>query len=156
MLGFQLVHSAVAAVNFVSYAMSIAAIAAIIFISIQYRKSINRLDEPRTLCLIAGAAIITFCFFAAQNIIYRAVFLLLTLPGLSALARAHRRLTPLPAAIALLMWEALPRALLAAFAPSWSFTFWALREILWWWLVIELGAILLAYMLNARARLIGR
>jgi hypothetical protein len=155
LLGMNLVNTGVSAVNVVSYAMSIAACGLIILFSLQYRKTINRLDEPRQIFLIAGAATLTFCFFAAQNIIYRAVFLLLTLPGLSTLARTHRRLTPLPAAIVLLMWEAAPRALLAAFAPSWSFTFWALRESLWWWLIIELGAILLAYTLNARARLTG-
>jgi hypothetical protein len=37
--------------------------------------------------LVAGAALISGCFFASQSVIYRGIFLLLALPGLAELSR---------------------------------------------------------------------
>ncbi len=81
---------------------------------------------------------------AAQNIEYRAIFLLLTLPGLVRLGRL------LPWVVVVLLWEAVPRALLSGLAQPYLphpalLCFWLLREGLWWWLVVEFSAIALAF-----------
>jgi len=94
--------------------------------------------------LLAGSAVTVFCFYAAQNVEYRAVFLLLTLP---ALARSTRWLR---VAVLVLLWEAAIRACLPV---SLQLGFWLLREALWWWVVIELGAVVLAFVTAEVARL---
>jgi hypothetical protein len=103
-----------------------------------------RLRAEEALFLVAGAVVTVFCFMAAQNIEYRAIFLLLALPGL------YRLSQPLCWVAVLLLWEAVPRALLSGLAqpylPHLGFRcVWLLREGLWWWLVVELLAIALAF-----------
>ena len=62
-------------------------------------------------CLIAGALLLTACFFAAQNVYYRGVYFVLIMPGLLQLRRgaatgeAHRLLSLVLAAIIFVMWE---------------------------------------------------
>lgn len=112
-----------------------------------WRRSAWRLEAlpaDEALFLVAGAVVISFCFLTAQNIEYRAIFLLLALPGLLRLGRV------LPWLVVLLMWEAVPRALLAGLAQPYfpgplTFCFWLAREAGWWWLVTEFCAICLAY-----------
>lgn len=117
-------------------------------------QKLQRLDETRMLFLIAGASVIVFCFFAAQNVYYRAIFLLLTLPALSQLARREYRARMLLGVIVLLLWEAVFRDALAHDKAA-SLYFWLLREGLWWWVVIELGALTLTYLTLEGARLKG-
>ena len=50
--------------------------------------AVAQLDERDADFLLAGAALVCGCFFATANIIHKAIFLLLALPGL--LALAHR------------------------------------------------------------------
>jgi hypothetical protein len=108
--------------------------------------------------LIAGAAVTLFCFMAAQNIEYRAIFLLLALPGLAALAPCGVSFRLLPWLITCLLWEAVPRAALAGLvqpyfpAPS-VFCFWLLREALWWGLMVEFLALALAFVTAETRRL---
>lgn len=110
-----------------------------------WRSALTSLAEAEKSFLIAGAAVISFCFLTAQNIEYRGIFLLLALPGLMRL-----NLRALPCIILLLLWEAVPRAMLAGliqpyFPSPLTFTFWLLRETLWWWLIVEFLAIALAF-----------
>jgi len=108
--------------------------------------------------LVAGAAVTVFCFMAAQNIEYREVFLLLTLPGLIGLAPRRPSFRPLPWLVVLLMWESVPRAILSGLAQPYlphppTLCFWLLREALWWWLVVELAAAALAFVTDEGRRL---
>jgi hypothetical protein len=90
--------------------------------------------------LLAGAALIVLCFFAAQNVDYRGLFLLFLLPafwGRSAACFVTRAL----------LWEAallhLARALGAP--PAVQLLLFLAREAGWWWLVIQLIAILVCF-----------
>ncbi len=133
-----------------SWAMAAVALAAALGLQRSWGRTLAALDEARRLLLIAGAALVALCFFAAQNIEYRAVYLLLTLPGLWRLGAARPRLRGLAMVSVLLLWEAVPRALFAGLAQpyipapvtSW---FWLLREALWWWVAVEFTALLLAF-----------
>jgi hypothetical protein len=103
-----------------------------------------------------GALLLTGCFFAGQNVNYRAVYLLFVLPGLmrlraGATAGARRSLSRLIAAALLLMWEeCFRRGLLWAFAAQpgdrVAMVFWVVRELLWWWLVAGLAAVAICYL----------
>ena len=112
--------------------------------------------------LVLGSAVICGCFFAGQNVWYRAIFLLMVLPGLFALARAatsrrgrHWSLAA-SVAIVLLMWEEFFRfhidpIIVAIAAPpplaaELRFLFWLAREVAWWWVVAILLAILVEFL----------
>ncbi len=103
-----------------------------------------------------GSLLVTGCFFAAQNVNYRGVFLLFVLPGLvqqrgaTASAAARQLLSRLIAAVLFVMWdEFFRRALLAVTGGRPSdrlpMLFWLLRELVWWWLIAGLAAIALCY-----------
>lgn len=111
-------------------------------------------------CLVIGAVLVTACFFAGQNIAYRGIFFLLVLPGLVELHRsaqepATRRFwRQMIAAVLFVMWqEFLRRSLHTIAAPGQrqgltsraELFFWLGRELVWWWLVAGLAAIILAY-----------
>lgn len=118
-------------------------------------------DRERSL-LVLGSALICGCFFAGQNVWYRAIFLLLVLPGLFAVARAaparRGRNWAVGTSIAtvFLMWEecfrfGIERALKAAGASGphtaeIHFLFWIFREAVWWWVVAILSAILVEFL----------
>jgi hypothetical protein len=97
---------------------------------------------------LAGALVTVFCFCAAQNVYYRAIFLVLTLPGLW----AARRLG-MAAAILALLWEA-PLRLMARHLQI-GLAFWIGRESLWWWLIIQFGAMLICAARAETGRLSG-
>jgi hypothetical protein len=112
-------------------------------------------------CLIAGALLLTACFFAAQNVYYRGVYFVLIMPGLLQLRRgaatgeAHRLLSLVLAAIIFVTWEEpLHRSvhLVAAslrfgsVGPRIEVLYWLARELVWWWLIASLAAIALCYM----------
>jgi hypothetical protein len=114
--------------------------------------------------LVAGAALITGCFFAAQNVGYRAIFLLLVLPALFALSRTgksdggHRAYLVLIIGVVLLMWEEFFHHLEVMLQPavsqiilpqSFEFGFWLGRELLWWWVIARLIALLAAFGLSS-------
>lgn len=108
--------------------------------------------------LVAGAALIVGCFLARQNIAYRGIFLLFTLPGLFALMRAggerRRSYAMLVAGVLLLMWEEffhhaateLPAAMASIVPPAAvKLGYWLVREAIWWWVVARLAALLGAF-----------
>lgn len=108
--------------------------------------------------LIAGAAVVLFCFMAAQNIEYRAIFLILTLPALARLAPLGWSFRVLPWVIVLLLWEAVPRALISGLAQPYvpspaAAGVWLLREALWWGVMVEFLALALAFVTGELARL---
>ena len=112
--------------------------------------------------LVLGSAIICGCFFAGQNVWYRAIFLLLVLPGLFAIARTATsrcgRHWTLGTSIAIifLMWEEFFRfnmerviAAIGIATPSAAtlrLFFWLAREVVWWWLIAILLAILFEFL----------
>jgi hypothetical protein len=118
----------------------------------------RRLPECEALFLATGAVLMTSCFFAGQSIGYRGVFLLLTLPGLLALARsakgiAGRIFGATAGLVVWLMWSELFRHALATASPGAEFAFWLGRELAWWWVMAVLGGTLLCF---ARATPLGR
>ena len=139
----------------ISLLASMAALAASFFRRRRYSLPLKQLKPDIRLFLVAGAAVIVFCFYAAQNVEYRAIFLLLTLPGLWRIG--GKRL--LLGGILVLLWESGFRALLhspalLALHDTTQLAFWLLREGLWWWLVIELGAVVLAFVTEEFTRLL--
>jgi hypothetical protein len=112
--------------------------------------------------LVIGSALICGCFFAGQNVWYRAIYLLLVLPGLLAIGRGaendHVRNWSIWTSIAVvfLMWEeafrfGMERAMKAVDATATQiaeahFLFWLFREVVWWWAVAILAAILFQFL----------
>jgi hypothetical protein len=116
--------------------------------TVRYCPVLEKLDAKTQAYLIAGAALICACFFMAQNIDYRAIFLLLALPGAAVLDR------PLAIAIVVLMWESffriatisvMPHLLGQAAGYSVVIMVWLAREVLWWWVVTRFLALLFLY-----------
>ncbi len=132
--------------------LSFAALLAVFGTRERYLRALTALDTERLLLLIAGSAVILFCFFAAQNVYYRAIFLLLTLPGLCQLAARDNTQKLLVAAILFLLWEA-PFRDAAELIPGLQIPFWLCREGLWWWVAVEFGALNLAFLTCEISRL---
>ena len=123
----------------------------------------ERLDwaASETQFLVIGGLLVAACFFAGQNIAYRGIFLLPVLSGLVCLHRSVRDREVLRfcgqmiAAVLFVMWEeCLRRALHAVIAPMpgeglssrVEVFFWIGRELVWWWLVVGLAALVLSYL----------
>jgi hypothetical protein len=120
------------------------------------------LDPRERNLLVLGSAVMCSCFFLGQNIWYRAIFLLMVLPGLFAISRAatsprgnHWSLGT-GVAIVFLMWEeffrfGMLRVLHAVGAPASQIAgghllFWILREAVWWWVIAILLAIMVEFL----------
>lgn len=106
------------------------------------------LSQPDSFFLVAGAAVVVVCFFAAQNVVYREAFFLMILPAV------FRRDRLLCFCTLGLLWEEALRRLVAIGSTAWlgvahgiyaKISFWLLREAIWWWVIIELGAILVSF-----------
>lgn len=122
-------------------------------------------DSLAMQAMLTGALLVTACFAAGQNILYRGIWFILAMPGLVHLCRgAGDRalklfLTWMIAGVLLVAWEApLQRAVHAAgeaYAGDWlrprlELLFWLGRELLWWWLVSGLAAIVLVWLRQLR------
>jgi hypothetical protein len=104
--------------------------------------------------LAIGALLAVGCFLAGQSVEYRAVFLVLALPALLALAGSTRHAGLFRAAalaVAWLLWDPLARRLVARLSPPQgtlpgtpSLALWTLRELLWWFVVAVLAGLLAA------------
>jgi hypothetical protein len=116
------------------------------------RADLAALTEPERAFLLAGGLLIVGCFLTAENNGYRAVHLLLLLPGVTALSRVgrHRAWYGIGAAVLLLLlWSEGWRNWL-----SWSlerpipgtermrFAGWLSREAGWWWTITLLVALI--------------
>jgi hypothetical protein len=101
----------------------------------ELRAASAELPSGERVLMVMGGAVIAGCFFAGQSVGYRGIFLLLVMPGLLTLSRSGvRELRALclgsALVIVLLMWgECLRQAL------GGGFGFWLLRELVWWWTV---------------------
>jgi hypothetical protein len=105
--------------------------------------------------LVAGALVFVGAFFVYANIAYRAIFMLLTIPGLQRLAArfgsrdSMARLTLV--ALPLCLSQAVVAKALAATAPlnmtlrAATALLFILREIAWWWIITTLTTVLIAY-----------
>lgn len=111
--------------------------------------ALDRLTEAERLALLAGALLIITCFFGARNVGYRLMFLLLTLPALTALwrLRAHWLFSVTTFTVLLLIWSQAWRAywMRQLFPGRPAFiTVWVIRETLWWWTITVLIGIVVA------------
>jgi hypothetical protein len=124
--------------------------------------AVMRLTDRERMSLLAGGLLILSCFFTAQNIGYRALHLVLTLPALTALVRmrAGRTWTITAAAVVALLWCLAWRnwwfpqeAGRAMFIRGWM-----LREVLWWWTATTLFALVVAILIRSEMgrRVLGR
>lgn len=111
------------------------------------------------LLLLAGGALIVGCFFTAASAFYRGIHLLFVLPALFALWRQAEKDTAFTAAagviaIVVIMWTEGARYLLGRLAilagldageqRRIDLLVWTVHELLSWWIVSLLGALLLA------------
>ncbi len=124
-----------------------------------FRRNYLRLAEPERVFMSIGAIMLAGCFFAGQNNGYRAVFLLLVIPGLLAISRERgyqgQTMCRTAAIVAvLLMWEPLVYDLLANLLSGKSdalrvvrasilFVVWLSRELAWWWIASVLASVAL-------------
>jgi hypothetical protein len=114
-------------------------------------------------CLLVGALLVTACFFAGQNVDYRGVYFVLIVPGLVRLHRfvddraVTKFLARMIAAVLFVAWEEpmrrAVRTIADAIASDWlrpriELLFWIGRELVWWWLIAGLAAIVLSYVLR--------
>ena len=128
-----------------------------------YQAGFTTIEDEARVPLIGGAALITACFFMAQNIDYRAIFLLLALPGAFALRRVGvGRGGVLGIAMVALLWESFFRITalsvmkhLAGPVAGYSAAImvWLGREVLWWWVVTQFLALLICQARAALARI---
>ena len=112
--------------------------------------------------LAIGGILLSACFFAGQNINYRGIYFLLVIPGLVEIHRSAGQTavrqfqTRMIAAALFLIWEEFFRRALHAMVtlvPNRGLIyaevcFWIGREFVWWWLVVGLAAIVLAYLVQ--------
>ena len=99
------------------------------------REMLGRLPPAARSLLLVGAVLCAGCFFGHQNIGYRAVLLLLVLPGLLALARvapgrrARLVIRSTGLLIVLVLWDGV---------VSRSISGWFVMQGAWWWIVTVL------------------
>jgi hypothetical protein len=128
---------------------------------------LRQLTDAEAAYLLIGCVLLVGCFLAAQNILYRGIFFLFVLPGLTALVRAHGRRRfdgayfGVTAAIIVLMWNDTVRTLvngtLRWFGVSMGlndiahFDIWLVREVMWWSVVVVLTACLFRLIWSSQA-----
>jgi hypothetical protein len=106
-----------------------------------FRIALARLPKPENMFLLIGAAVIGGCFFVGSSAGYRGIHLLLTLPGLFALARTEGDLRVRRVAahgcvlvvaltwVGSLTWPGPFRQILESWIGQ---SFWILSQIAWW------------------------
>jgi hypothetical protein len=150
---------AVSSIVLGSKILTILAFVAAVRGSAAYASAWPRLGAAESLLLAAGALVMLGCFVLVQNIPYRAIFLLLTLPGLWGLGERagpalRGRMFLLCGVVIFLMWEAAFGNLVQALAAGSvypSIAFWLLRELCWWWVMIQFCAICLCFLRESLA-----
>jgi hypothetical protein len=141
--------------------VSVTGLAVGYLIAPQYRLAMQAMEHRPQLFFMAGSMVIVLCFFAAQNLAYRAVFLLFLLPGAweMAVARNGRWLL---AGILLLLWEPMFREHVTAISDMLlepgqavyvQIVYWLFREGLWWCVVIQLLALIICFWREAASGL---
>ena len=115
------------------------------------RDALARVEPGTRALLLVGAVLCVGCFFGHQNIGYRAVLLLLVLPGLLALARAATggrarwawRVTGM--LVVLVLWDGI---------VSRSLPGWFAMQLAWWWIACALLAVAVSLLNRDVARLL--
>ena len=128
---------------------------------------LRQLSDAEAAYLLIGCILLIGCFLAAQNILYRSIFFLFVLPGLTALVRTHGRRRfdggyfGVTVAIIVLMWNDTARTLVNG-ALRWfgvsvgqneiaHFDIWLVRELMWWSVVVVLTAFLFRLIWGSQA-----
>ena len=128
---------------------------------------LRQLTDAEATYLLVGCVLLIGCFLAAQNILYRSIFFLFVLPGLTALLRADRPrqldglYVGVIVSIIILMWNDTVRTLLNG-ALRWvgvfagpndvaHFNIWLVREVMWWFVIVVLAALLFQLLWGSRA-----
>jgi hypothetical protein len=119
----------------------------------RYQAAFDALDPKVSVVFLTGALMIVFSFALAQNFYYRAIFLILTIPGLWDMAGGpmRRRFLFLLGAVMLLLWQAAVIVMIGAGLPD--LIFWLFREGLWWWVIIQFSALLFCFLAASVRRL---
>jgi hypothetical protein len=115
--------------------------------------TLERLTDLERMSLLAGGLLILSCFFTAQNIGYRAMHLVLVIPALTALAH-----TGAGWIWTVTLWS----SVLLLWAQGWRnwffstdagrqmvFVGWSAREILWWWTITMLIAVVAGLLIRS-------
>jgi hypothetical protein len=112
------------------------------------------------LLMVTGSVVVLFCFAAGPNFIYRAIFLLMVLPGMFAMSssrqtRAAMIITLTAAAMALAMWMPtlhypLEHYSLTRFWPT-ALPIWLSYQLVWWWFATFMAAILISFVRQSEA-----
>jgi hypothetical protein len=114
-----------------------------------------RLSPRESITLVAGAAVTCGCYYANANAAYRAIVLLLPLPGLLALATNHKGhqgqpvLPAASAALVLLLWGMQPAELALSGAPALLPVAWVMEKLLWWVVITILAAVLIRFVFDS-------
>jgi hypothetical protein len=127
---------------------------------------LRQLTDAEASYLLVGCVLLIGCFLAAQNILYRSIFLLFVLPGLTALVRADSRwrldglYVGAIVSIIVLMWNDTVRTLLNGALREFGisagpndiahFNIWLVREVMWWFVVVVLAALLFHLLWGSR------
>lgn len=138
--------------------LTVAGLVAGVQLAPRYAEGLRALEEPRRLFLVAGSLVLCVCFYIAPNYDYRAVYLLLLLPGLYAMRMANGvQPRSIAVLVVALLWERLARALgawtgvavLGKHAVYLEIAIWLVREYFWWWLIVRLTAIVICFLRDA-------
>ncbi len=117
------------------------------------RDMLDRVEPAARAMLLAGGVLCAGCFFGHQNIGYRAVLLLLVVPGLLALVRVaptgwtRRAARSSCLLIVLVLWD----GILSRSTPGWL-----VMQVAWWWIAFCLVTIVVSLLGGDVVRLLGR
>lgn len=105
------------------------------------------LDQPMRDFFLLGAGIMVGSFLIGQNTLYRAIFLIPTLPALLALGRAGPA-RPLWMAVLFVLWSVFVPLHLHDWLQSEPFfkALWLPMQLLWWWLIAGLAGLVLGHL----------
>jgi hypothetical protein len=118
-----------------------------------YAAAWSKLDSPRRLFLLAGALVILLCYLGAQNLYYRAIFLLPALPAIwrmfeqSGGPERYRYMVLALSIVFLLSKLSLFGTVMTGGGGTVfvAAAFWLCREFLWAWVAIQLGACIVCF-----------
>ena len=119
------------------------------------RLSLAALMENERSFLLVGAMLLVSSFFAAQNMPYRAMSLIMVLPAIISLRRSSRSFYPYrlaALAVLLLLWSQAWLMWVGTIASKLNaewvfFAAWLVREVLWWWIITLLLAAIISLLL---------
>ncbi len=121
----------------------------------RWDRAFAELEEEHRLFLTGGAAVMLICFFLAQNLSHRAIFLLLVLPGLCRMAAAGAPwMRSACAAILYLLWQDAFQGGLRSLTSAWpahlavaaNFLLWFMNQLIWWGCVFLLMSMIVCFL----------